>query len=186
DRDNSIWQVASRLTTRVRHMDMDAICREIHRFVLEPLARVDSQYSPDLNSFLQGQIFQEINRGREERQGSGGNQFTEIAITTICSHLLKLLVVESPQRCSATHFRSLLKKVGHATVTEMLLRITLFWPRVRYVLEERFGILLHVHQNKPRHEVPWLTQALEYMKVGLALNGNHLGYFYSGDSTAAV
>ncbi|MBE9139705.1 hypothetical protein IQ254_21320 [Nodosilinea sp. LEGE 07088] len=186
DRDNSIWQVASQLTARVRHLGMDAICQEIYRFVLEPLARIDSQYSPDLNSFLQGQVLREINRGRDERQGSGGNQFTEIAITTICSHLLKLLVVDSTQRCSATHFRSLLKKVGHATVTEMLLRITLFWPRVRYVLEERFGILLHVHQNKSRQEVPWLTKALEYMKVGLALNGHHLGYFYSGDSMAAV
>ncbi|MEO1070529.1 MAG: hypothetical protein AAFW95_15685 [Cyanobacteria bacterium J06638_6] len=186
DRDQSIWQVASQLTARVRHMDMDTICQELYRFVLEPLAKVNSIYSPDLNSFLQGQILQEINRGRAERQGSGGNQFTEIAITTICRRLLKLLVVESPQRCSAPHFRALLKKVGHATVTEMLLRITLFWPRVRYVLEERFGILFHVHQDKPQDEVLWLNKALEYMKVGLALNGNHLGYFYSTDAAATT
>lgn len=184
DRDNSIWQVASRFAARVRRMSLDVFCQEIYRFVLEPLAQANSRFNPDSNSALQGQIRKEINRGREEPQG-GGNQFTEMAVTSVCSHLLKLLVVESPQRCSATHFKRLLDQVGHATVTEMLLRITLFWPKVRFVLEERFGILLHVHQNRSKDEVPWLTKSLEYLKVGLALNGNHLGYFYEDLGEAA-
>lgn len=184
DRDNSIWQVASRFAARVKRMSLDAICQEIYRFVLEPLAQVNDRFNPDSNSALQGQIRREINRGRENPQG-GGNQFTEMAVTSICSHLLKLLVVESPQRCSATYFKRLLDQVGHAAVTEMLLRITLFWPKVRFVLEERFGILLHVHQNRSNDEVPWLTKSLEYLKVGLALNGNHLGYFYDELETTA-
>jgi hypothetical protein len=68
--------------------------------------------------------------------------------------------------------------VTHSAGEFVRRRITLFWPKVRFVLEERFGILLHVHQNRSKDEVPWLTKSLEYLKVGLALNGNHLGYFY--------
>jgi hypothetical protein len=185
DRDNSISKVAAQFAARIRRMSMDAACQEIYRFVLEPLAKVNERYSPDSSGFLQGQIRNEINRGREERQGNSGNQFTEMAITTICSHLLKLLVVESVQKFNTTHFQPLLDKVGHATVAEMLLRITLFWPKVRYVLEERFGILLHVHQKKSRDTVPWLTKSLEYMKVGLALNGKPLNYFHDDVCTPA-
>jgi hypothetical protein len=179
DRDDSIWYAASRLAERVRRMTMDDICNEVYHFVLEPLARVDARYSPGLNQMIQGKIRKEINRGREERQGSGGNQFTEMAITTICGHLLKFLVVESNQNYqnSLLLFRRLLDQVGPTAVVETLLRITLFWPRVRFVLEERFGILFQLYQNRTSEEVPWLSKILEHMKVGLALNGEHLNYF---------
>ncbi|PSN17535.1 hypothetical protein C7271_17235 [filamentous cyanobacterium CCP5] len=174
DQANSIWETASTFLKETQTGSLDAFCEEIFRFVLEPAARVCGKFSPTRHGPFQADIRREIDRGRNQYQIQ---DFNLLSVRTICIHLLKGLVVESVKLFNTGRFQRLLRNCGAAIATEILLRITMLVPNVRYALEERFAILFHVHQHQRREEVPWLAQSLEYLKVGLALNGRQLNYF---------
>ena len=101
---------------------------------------------------------------------------TDVTTTNLCRRMLKHLVVEDIHQMSSAEFKGMICNVGYQAVTNVLLRVVMFWKRVRSCLEERFGILFHTHERDRQSELPWLVQAFEHMNLALVLNAKWLGY----------
>jgi hypothetical protein len=140
-------------------------------YLREPLVEANSQYKSGgflyrLNPFLQ-------------QGGDDEKPVNAVSISIICQRVLQFLIVRDIQHSSHAELKNLIQKVGHEVVTAMLLRIVLFCRRVCPWLESRFGILLHIYEDKPKREIDWVVQAFEHMNVALALNYQPLGYHWA-------
>lgn len=174
DRPESLLATATAFQGDVRGLKLGELREELQRFVLEPLAAVDSRLSPTHPGWIQNELRSRLMSGEADTVG-----FNPVSVMTLCKRLLQFLVVESVARPSASYFKKLTKRVGHCAFTQAVLRIVLFWPQARFFLGERFSILFKTYQDflKGDEQVIWLVQSLEHLNMGLTLNGRHLHYF---------
>lgn len=174
DRSHSLHAIATEFQGEMRGLKLGDVREELQRFVLEPLAEVDSRLSPAKQGWIQNELRSRLTYGEADSVG-----FNPVSVMTLCKRLLKFLVVESASRPSSPYFKKLIKRVGHCAFTQALLRIALFWPQIRFFVGERFSILFKFYKDVPKEDekVAWLSQSLEHLNMGLALNGHHLHYF---------
>lgn len=169
----SIEEEAHEFHEEVRKQNLGYLRQKLFRFLLEPLAEANSKFHPDSKGHFQAALKSWLAKGLADKQ-----EFNHIAVTKIGKNLLKFLIVKSLKQHSSAYFQQLIKNAGHTAVTKMLLRLTLFFPKLRFWLSERFAILFHVYKRQLQNDkkVIWLTQALDHLNIGLALNRRKLGY----------
>ena len=169
----SIDKEAHKFYDEVRKQNLGYLRQKLFRFLLEPLAAADKRFNPDSHGHFQAALKNCLKKGLADKMS-----FNHVAVTKIGKNLLQFLIVKSLKQPSSPYFQQLLKKVGHTAVTKMLLRLTLFFPKLRFWLSERFAILFHVHQKHRKNDqkVNWLVRALDHLNIGLALNRVQLGY----------
>lgn len=170
----SIGQEAHEFYQEVQNRNLGYLRKRLFLFLLQPLAEASQKYTPDARGYFQFELKQCLAKGLGDDLS-----FNHMAVTKIGKNLLDFLVVKSLRQHSSPHFQRLLRHVGHMAVTKMLLRLVLFFPKLRFWLSERFAILFHVHKNKYKSDqkIAWLVRALDHLNIGLALNRKQLGYF---------
>ena len=146
--------------------------REIRDYVLAPLIEVDNKYAN--NEF--NHRFQKMLNGLNDDGFNDAMPNTDVTTTNLCRRILKHLVVDDIHHINETEFKGMICNVGHQAVTSVLLRVVMFWKRIRSCLEERFGILFQMHERDRQSDVGWLVQAFEHMNLALVLNAKWLGY----------
>ncbi|NER79534.1 MAG: hypothetical protein F6K42_08105, partial [Leptolyngbya sp. SIO1D8] len=161
----SIDQEAHNFYDEVRKQNLGYLRQKLFRFLLEPLAEADARFNPDSHGHFQAALKDCLKKGLADKMS-----FNQVEVTRIGENLLKFLITKSLKQPSSPYFQQLLRKAGHMAVTKMLLRLTLFFPKLRFCLSERFAILFHVHQKHRQNDqkVNWLVRALDHLNIGLA------------------
>ena len=173
DRPNSCRSEAHKFEEHYRSLrTVGELKREMREYVLVPLIEVKSSYAN--NSFTHR--FQKMLDGLNDDGFNNAMPNTAVTTTNLCRRILKHLVVEDIHHVGAAEFKGMICHVGCQAVTNVLLRVVMFWKRMRSCLEERFGILFHTYERARQSEFPLLVQAFEHMNLALVLNAKWLGY----------
>jgi hypothetical protein len=143
--------------------------QEIREYVLAPLIEADSRYAN--NRFTRR--FQNMLNCIDFKDHIPNN---DVSTTILCQRILQHLIVKDIHHRDTTEFQEMICLVGYQVVTTVLLRIVMFWKRIRSWLEDRFGILFHIYESYHKHDVEWYVQAFEHMNLALVLNAESMGY----------
>ncbi|HHP7230962.1 MAG TPA: hypothetical protein ACFCUY_08900 [Xenococcaceae cyanobacterium] len=120
---------------------------------------LNSQYcSTKLNPKIY-QCLQEIIPDVENRK------LDEFTLLRTCSHLLKLLIVDSKKNPEHYLFIDLISNLGTTQVIAILLKLVLICPKVKPYSEQRFAILFTHYETFPRGELIWLINCLEKLQI---------------------
>jgi hypothetical protein len=171
DRFNSCRSQARNFDQRYQSLQtIGELKQEICNYVLSPLIEANPKFGS--NSFAH-----RFQRLLTTVDFSDAMPVCDMATTTILQRILQHLVIWDLDH-QPEEFKNMICSVGYSPVTMVLLRIVLFWKRLRGWLEDRFGILFHLNEDKRKRDIEWVVQAFEHMNLALALNAKWLGYLH--------
>lgn len=166
-RHGSLWTTSLKFREKARSMKMNEVCDQL---IANLMSSLDS--ASDVSWLVRRPVSQVVKQFRAE---VSTQHFNFVSLTTLCRRLFGTLIIESESRRQNVFvLQRMLTDHGAAKVAEMLLRITFLVPTVHYALERQLAIVFHLNKDNPIHEASWLVNLLDHLKVGLAMNVQHL------------
>jgi hypothetical protein len=100
---------------------------------------------------------------------SDNQPLSNFLLTQTCQQLLDALVASPKNSSNHLIFLDLINNVGATATIGLLLKILLLYNNLKSNLEKRFAVLFK-HYEDFRHNVEWLVESLENLKVAFAIH----------------